>query len=52
LELFGVGGLAQYGLSEDDLPVVAEAAAKASSTKGNPVTPSPDDLIGILRAAL
>lgn len=52
LELFGVSGLAGYGLGEDDLPVIAEAAAKASSTKGNPVAPSPDDLIGILRAAL
>lgn len=48
----GVPGLAAYGLTEADLGTVAEAAARASSTKGNPVPVSADDLVGILRRAL
>ena len=48
----GVEGLAELGLTEDGIPTVAEAAAKASSTKGNPVPVSPDDFADILRRSL
>ncbi len=48
----GVRGLAEWGLDSAGIPVVAEAAAKASSTKGNPVAPSVDDLAAILRRCL
>ena len=42
----------EFGLSEKDLPVIAEKALKASSMKGNPIRLSADELIGILREAL
>jgi alcohol dehydrogenase class IV len=48
----GLGSLATLGLTEDGIPTVAEAAAAASSTKGNPVPVSADDLAGILRRSL
>mgnify|MGYP000926536360 CR=1 FL=1 len=48
----GVEGLASLGLTEDGIEPVAEAAAKASSTKGNPVPVSPADFAEILRRAL
>lgn len=47
-----VPGLAALGLTEDGVRPMAEAAAKASSTKGNPVPVTPDDLAGILRRSL
>jgi len=34
---FGVGGLASLGLREEQIPQVADAARRASSTAGNPV---------------
>lgn len=48
----GVEGLASLGLTADGIAQVAEAAAQASSTKGNPVPVGPDDFAGILRRSL
>ncbi len=48
----GVGGLGDLGLTEDGIPAVAEAAAAASSTKGNPVSVTAEDLAGMLRRSL
>ena len=44
--------LAALGLTEDAIAPVAAAAASASSTKGNPVAVTADDLAGILRRSL
>lgn len=44
--------LSQYGCGENDLAVVVEKAAKASSMKANPVALSNPQLIEILQAAL
>ena len=49
---FGVPGLAALGLDPDGVEPVAEAAAKASSTKGNPVPMTTADLAAILRGSL
>lgn len=48
----GVTGLAALGLAEEAIPHVAAAAAKASSTKGNPVPVGADDFVQILRRSL
>ncbi|MFT4110052.1 iron-containing alcohol dehydrogenase [Propionicimonas sp.] len=48
----GVEGLESLGLTEDGIPAVAEAAANASSTKGNPVPVTPEDFAEILRRSL
>lgn len=48
----GVGGLGSLGLTEEGVDEVAEAAAQASSTKGNPVPVTAADLAGILRRSL
>jgi alcohol dehydrogenase class IV len=44
--------LRSYGVKEEDLPVLIEKAALASSMKGNPVALSRDELREILSAAL
>jgi alcohol dehydrogenase class IV len=48
----GVEGLAALGLTEDGIELVSQAAAAASSTKGNPVAVTAADLAGILRRSL
>ena len=50
--LLGVGGLASLGLGEADIPEIAEAASRASSTKGNPVRLPVATFEQIVRAAL
>lgn len=44
--------LSQYGLSQADFQVVIEKTSVASSTKGNPVTLSADEMATILAKAL
>lgn len=51
-EELGVPGLADLGLDDEGVQRVADAAAKASSTKGNPVPIAASDLAGILRDSL
>jgi len=48
----GVPGLAALGLDADGIEPVAEAASKASSTKGNPVQMTTADLAAVLRRSL
>ncbi|HSK33181.1 MAG TPA: iron-containing alcohol dehydrogenase [Propionicimonas sp.] len=48
----GVPGLATLGLDAAGIEPVAEAASKASSTKGNPVSMTTADLAGVLRRSL
>ncbi|MFZ0529307.1 MAG: iron-containing alcohol dehydrogenase, partial [Propionicimonas sp.] len=48
----GVTGLSGLGLAEAAIDEVAQAAAKASSTKGNPVPMSGADLAAVLRRSL
>jgi alcohol dehydrogenase class IV len=48
----GVPGLASLGLDSDGIEPVAEAASKASSTKGNPVAMTTAGLAAILRSSL
>lgn len=51
-EALDVPPLRAYGLSQEDLGQVADAAARASSTAGNPVELTHGELVGVLRAAL
>jgi alcohol dehydrogenase class IV len=44
--------LSSYGIQEQDVPALVEKAAKASSTKGNPITLTLDDLREVLTRAL
>ena len=50
--MLGIGGLATLGLTEADIPQLAEAAGRASSTKGNPVRLPLDALEQVLREAM
>jgi alcohol dehydrogenase class IV len=47
-----VPSLANYGLREEDLPVVLEKASASSSMQGNPIALSPEELMAILLQAL
>ena len=47
-----VPGLAAYGLTETDFPVLIEKAQKASSMKGNPIQLTAEELGEILKRAL
>jgi alcohol dehydrogenase class IV len=47
-----IPSLSQYGLSQDDFQVVIEKTSVASSTKGNPITLSVDEMAAILARAL
>jgi alcohol dehydrogenase class IV len=44
--------LRAYGITADDIPVLAEKAAQASSMKGNPVVLTTEELREILSRAL
>lgn len=44
--------LSTYGITPDDLPIIAEKAASASSMQGNPIKLTGDELVAILNAAL
>jgi len=44
--------LSGFGLTEKDLPAIAEKALKSSSMKGNPIPLEIDELMEILQAAL
>jgi len=47
-----VPGLRDYGVTEADITVLVEKAAKASSMKANPIVLTDDELAEALRAAL
>jgi alcohol dehydrogenase class IV len=44
--------LSSYGIQEQDVPTLVEKASRASSTKGNPVTLTMDELREVLTSAL
>lgn len=50
--VFGLPGLRQYGLREEDFPATVAKAKKASSMKGNPVELHDEELAAILAAAI
>lgn len=47
-----IPGLSSWGVREADLPSLAEDARASSSMKANPVPLAPEELEGVLRAAL
>lgn len=47
-----IPGLAQFGLTESELPDLVAKAERASSMKGNPLPLTPDELHAIARQAL
>jgi alcohol dehydrogenase class IV len=48
----GIAPLGSYGIEASDIAVLVEGASKASSTKGNPIVLSTDELREILTASL
>ena len=51
-EELSIPALRTWGITEADLPGVAEKAAKASSMQANPLPLTEDELIAVVRAAL
>jgi alcohol dehydrogenase class IV len=49
---FQIAGLRAYGVTETDIGVLVEKAAKASSMKANPIVLTDDELTEVLQAAL
>jgi len=47
----GLPGLGSAGLARSDLPAIAEAAARSSSMKGNPVVLPPQTLVAMMESA-
>jgi alcohol dehydrogenase class IV len=47
-----IPGLSRYGLSEADIPAVVAEAQRASSTKGNAIALSDEELTAVLQQAL
>lgn len=48
----GVRPLSRYGVTAADLPELVSRGQRASSMKGNPITLTADELLGVLTAAL
>ena len=48
----GIRSLRSYGMSQDDFPELIERADRASSTKGNPVQLTRDEMLQVLARAL
>jgi alcohol dehydrogenase class IV len=44
--------LSSYGIQEGDVPTLVEKASRASSTKGNPITLTMDELREVLASGL
>jgi alcohol dehydrogenase class IV len=51
-EALRIPGLAHYGLTDSQMPVLVEAAKKASSMRANPIGLTDDELTGILAGSL
>lgn len=51
-QALNVPPLSDFGLTEDDFPMVAEKARNASSMKGNPILLTDEELTEILRKAI
>lgn len=48
----GVAPVRSYGIREGDVPILVDKASRASSTKGNPIVLSTDELREILMGSL
>jgi alcohol dehydrogenase class IV len=48
----GIQSLASYGISQEDFPELIEMADRASSTKGNPIQLTGDEMLQVLARAL
>ena len=48
----GIPGLRRYGVTDDDVGALAEAARRASSMRGNPIALEPEELQRVLVGAL
>ena len=48
----GVAGLADYGMTDSQIPGLVEAAKKASSMRANPIALTDGELAGILARSL
>jgi len=46
-----IPGLANYGFRFDEIPLIVEKAAQASSMKGNPLKLTPAEMVAILERA-
>jgi alcohol dehydrogenase class IV len=51
-EALRVPGLAHYGLTESQIPILVEAAKRASSMRANPITLTDEELAGILASSM
>jgi len=51
-DTLNVPPLSQYGMTPDDIPILVEKAAKASSMKGNPIVLTADEMHDILAQAI
>jgi alcohol dehydrogenase class IV len=51
-ESLGIESLASYGISQEDFPELIERADRASSTKGNPIQLTRDEMLQVLARAL
>lgn len=47
-----IAGLRRYGLTEGDIPAVVAEAQRASSTKGNPIALTDEELTSVLQQAM
>jgi len=47
-----IAPLRSYGIDERDVPILVEGASRASSTKGNPIVLSTDELHEILMTSM
>jgi alcohol dehydrogenase class IV len=48
----GIPPLRSYGIQDQDVPLLVERAAKASSMKANPIALTPEELREVLTRAL
>ena len=51
-EVLKVRSLAEFGLKEQDFPTVVEKSHKSSSTKGNPIKLTENELLEILKKSI
>ncbi len=48
----GIPPIGTYGVQPGDIPIVVENAMKASSTRGNPIALTPEEMVEIVNAAI
>jgi alcohol dehydrogenase class IV len=48
----GIPGLGTYGVRRADVPALADAASRASSTRGNPIVLTDEEVRALIESAL